>query len=125
VHAVCRNVSCQVTSTAPLSGTVTDPTGAIVPGADITVRNQANGATFRNVTGENGTFIVPSLATGDYSVTVVKTGFKQAQAVNVKIDVGVPTDIKITLEVGSQTETISVEGVGAILQTQSPPSALR
>jgi len=109
----------QVSSTAPLSGTVTDPTGAVVPGAHVTVRNQATGATFETATGANGVFVVPALASGDYAVAVVAPGFKQAQVRDVKMDVGVPTNIQIRVEVGAQAETVTVEGVGAILQTQS------
>src|SRR5215468_6505360 len=68
----------QVTSTAPLSGTVTDPTGSVVPDAAVTVRNMETGTTYQAVTGANGSFNVPALGTGTYSVTAVAKGFKQA-----------------------------------------------
>jgi len=109
----------QVTSTAPLSGTISDTTGAVVPAAQVQVRNQATGATFKTETNANGTFIVPALPTGEYTVTVTMSGFKQAVVNNVKIDVGVPKDIAVTLEVGTQSEVISVEGTAAVLQTQT------
>jgi hypothetical protein len=105
--------------TAPLSGTVTDPSGSVVPGADITVRNVETGAVYQSKTNENGAFIVPSLGAGTYAVAVTFKGFKQAVANDVKINVGVPTHIEMKLEVGSQAETVTVEAVGAILQTQS------
>ncbi len=109
----------QVSSTAPLSGTVTDPSGALVPNAQVKVRNDATGANFETVTGANGAFLVPALPSGDYAVTVTAPGFKQANIARVKIDVGVPTNIQVHLEVGSQVEAVTVEGIGAILQTQS------
>jgi len=109
----------QVTSTAPLSGTVTDQTGSVVPGAAITVQNMETGTTYQTVAGANGTFTVPALSTGTYSVTVTAKGFKQATIANMKLDVGVPASVMIRLEVGSQTESVTVEASAAVLQTQS------
>src|SRR5207253_2731126 len=76
--------------TSVLSGTVTDPSGALIPGADVTVKNTATGVIFQTVTGAEGEFTVPALATGDYSVTVAAKGFKQTQVPSVHLDVGVP-----------------------------------
>ncbi len=109
----------QISSTSSLSGTVTDPTGAMVPAAAVTVRNNDTGALFKSATAANGVFLVPSLAPGTYSVTVNAPGFKQAQVPSVKLDVGVPSNIQVTLEVGAQAETVTVEGSGVILQTQT------
>lgn len=112
-------LAAQVTSTSTLSGTVIDNSGAVVPGAGINVRNQATGSTFQVVTNATGVFSVPSLGSGNYTVTVEAKGFKQARVPDVKLDVGVPTEVQVRLEVGSQTETITVQGEGVILQTQS------
>jgi hypothetical protein len=60
--------------TSSLSGTVVDPSGALIPGADVVVKNNATGATFRTVTEGDGAFRVPALGTGDYSVTVYRQG---------------------------------------------------
>ncbi len=109
----------QVSSTSALSGTVTDQSAALVPAAVITVRNVNTGAIFKTATSANGVFNVPSLAVGEYAVTVAAPGFKQAQIPKVTLNVGVPTNIQVTLEVGAQAETVTVEGSGAILQTQS------
>ena len=109
----------QVTSTSTLSGTVVDPTGSVVPGASVTVQNKVTGTAYQAVTGANGGFGVPALGTGLYSVTVTAKGFKQAQVQDIKMDAGVPTNVQITLDVGSQTETITVEAAAAILQTQT------
>jgi hypothetical protein len=105
--------------TAALSGTVLDPSGALIPGADVTVKHTDTGVTFNTVSGAAGEFTIPALSTGDYSVTVTAKGFKQSQVKAVHIDVGVPASVQVTLEVGSQAEMISVEGVGTVLQTQS------
>ncbi|HEY1339484.1 MAG TPA: carboxypeptidase-like regulatory domain-containing protein [Bryobacteraceae bacterium] len=109
----------QVTSTSTLSGTVLDTTGAVIPGAAITVQNEATGVEFHVVTAANGTFSVPALPSGMYAVAVEAKGFKRAQVPNIKLDVGIPTDVQVRLEIGSQTETITVQGESAILQTQT------
>jgi Carboxypeptidase regulatory-like domain len=109
----------QVSSTSTLSGSVVDTSGALVPGAAVTVLNSETDAVFKAVTGSNGAFSVPSLPAGTYVVTVVGTGFKESRVPNIKLDVGVPTNIQVKLEVGSQTETVTVESSAAILQTQT------
>src|SRR4051794_9112236 len=80
----------QVTATTPLSGTVTHPLGSLIPAAAITITNMETSTTYRAVTGGNGAFNVPSLATGTYSVTASAKGFKQATVANLKMDAGVP-----------------------------------
>ncbi len=109
----------QVTSTSSLSGTVLDQTGSVIPDAAVTVRNTQTGVTYQVVTSSNGTFTVPALGTGTYSVAVVAKGFKQAQVQNVKLDAGVPSSVTVTLEVGSQVESVTVEASAAVLQTQT------
>src|SRR5437899_11823279 len=99
----------QVTSTSTLAGTVLDTSGAAVPGAAVTVRNQATAATFRVATNATGVFSVPALGSGTYTVTIEAKGFKQAQVPDVKLDVGVPVDVQVKLELGSQTESVTVQ----------------
>ena len=105
--------------TSSLSGTVVDPSAALIPGADVVVKSANTGAIFRTVSSGDGAFTVPALSTGDYSVTVTAKGFKQAQVQAVHLDVGVPATVQVTLEVGSQTEMVSVEAAGSVLQTQT------
>jgi hypothetical protein len=109
----------QVSSTSSLSGSVVDPTGAVVPGADITITSEGTGSKFKTIGADNGTFTVPALTAGTYSVTVNMPGFKQAILKGVVLNVGVPASVKITLELGSPNETIVVQGAGDVLQTQS------
>jgi Carboxypeptidase regulatory-like domain/TonB dependent receptor len=105
--------------TSTLSGTVVDPSGALIPGAEVVVKHTDTGVTFRTTTDTSGEFSVPALATGDYSVTVTAKGFKQSQVPAVHLDVGVPTNVQLKLEIGSQAEMVSVEAIGTVLQTQS------
>ncbi len=109
----------QIRPTSSLSGTVEDPSGAVVPGATVTVRNIATGAVFSAVTANNGSFTVPALEAGTFTVTVTASGFKRAVLNDVTIDAATPASIKVTLEVGTQTQTVEVTGGVPPLQTSS------
>jgi hypothetical protein len=107
-------------STGAIAGTITDPTGAVVSGAAITVKNTATNQEFTATSADNGTFNVPALISGNYSVTVAAPGFKTSVIQNVKVDVGTPSSVNIALEVGTPTETVQVVDVaGELIQTQS------
>lgn len=105
--------------TANLSGTVTDPNGAVLSGAIIEVRNTATGAEFRATSSGSGSYTVPSLGAGTYVVVISAPGFKQVIVRDVKIDAGVPANLNVTLEVGAANESVTVQGGAEILQTQS------
>jgi hypothetical protein len=105
--------------TASLSGTITDPTGAAISGATITVKDNVTTAEFRATTISNGTFTIPALGAGTYTVTIFAQGFKQAIVNDVKIDTGVPASIRVSLEVGSTNEAVTIQGGGDVVQTQS------
>jgi carboxypeptidase family protein len=109
----------QTGATAPLSGTVLDPTGALISGATVIVKNKANGAEFKATTTSNGAYTVPALGSGVYTVTVDAPGFKKAVVENVKIDVGVPATANVTMEVGAATDSVIIQGGAEVLQTQS------
>lgn len=106
--------------TGSISGAVTDQTGAVVAGATVAVQNKANPGVSTVTTSDNGTFTVPALVSGLYTVTITHSGFKQAVVADVKVNVGTPTSVNVALEVGAQTETVTVVGATAeLIQTQS------
>src|SRR5215510_3144042 len=114
-------VSAQVTTTGSISGAVTDPNGAVVGNASVTVKNEETSIESTATTSENGTFTVPQLQRGIYRVTVqASTGFKKAEITNVKVNVGTPTTVNVTLELGLPQELVTIVGGGEILQTQTP-----
>ncbi len=107
-----------------LSGTVTDAQGAVVPGANVIVKNTGTGIQNDAVTGADGGFTVPSLPGGVYSVTVSLMGFKTAVLNSVTLNAAVPATVKITLQVGALEENVTVIGDSAlVVQTQSPSIA--
>ena len=109
----------QVGSTGSLSGTVTDPKGAVVAGATVTVKNTATNQEFSTQTNNNGAYNVTALSSGVYTATIAAAGFKQAAVTEIKIDVGKASTINVELEIGSANETVTVVGGGELLQTQN------
>src|SRR6185503_1572390 len=109
----------QSTATGSLTGTVTDPTGAVVPGASVTVRSDATGQEFVAKTNDEGVFTIPSLGSGMYTATISVKGFKSAKVTEIKIDAGKPSSFTAALEVGSQDQTVTIVGSAELLQTQT------
>src|SRR5215510_2327330 len=109
----------QVTSTSSISGAVIDPTGAVVAGATISVRNEATGEESRATSAGNGTFTVPALTAGVYKITVAAPGFKQALVQGIKIDAGVLATVNVSLEIGAATDSVVIQSNAEVLQTQS------
>jgi hypothetical protein len=83
--------------TGRLEGTVSDPQGAAVPGAQVKVVNSQNGQTFNVATDERGYWALPSMSTATYRVSVTRQGFKTATLDNVKVDAGVPATVNTAL----------------------------
>ena len=106
-------------SSSSLSGVVLDASGGVIPGADVSVKNDATGIEYKTVTSESGNFSIPSLDVGTYTATVSMTGFKQAVVKNIVTHPGTPSAIKVTLEVGGSNETITVQANTEIIQSQS------
>lgn len=106
-------------ATSLISGTVVDSDGAAVPGASVTVRNDATGTQFETVTTGTGTFAVPALDAGTYTVTVTLSGFKTAVLNGVRVVTGTPASVQATLQVGQLEETVVVSGRSELVQTQA------
>src|SRR5262245_60117242 len=104
-----------------LSGTVVDSSGAVIPGANVIVKNNGTNATYDVVTGSDGVFTVVSIPGGVYSVTVSLMGFKTAILNSVTLQAAVPATVKVTLQVGALEENVTVVGDSAlVVQTQTP-----
>lgn len=106
-------------TTALMSGTVQDPTGAAVPGASITATNIATDHVIKTVTNEKGDFSLPSVEPGTYRVVAEKAGFKLEVKNGVEMLAGVPATVNFKLEIGQATETVTVQGGAELVQTTS------
>ncbi|MGH9752967.1 MAG: TonB-dependent receptor domain-containing protein [Blastocatellia bacterium] len=106
-------------STGALSGAVTDPTGAVVPGVQIRVINEATGETRTVISGADGAYVAPLLSPGSYRVVAEGKGFKRGNLSGVRIEVTETATLDIRLEVGGADETVTVNADAAIVQTES------
>jgi Carboxypeptidase regulatory-like domain/TonB-dependent Receptor Plug Domain len=99
-------------------GTVRDPGGAVISGAKVTVTNAGTNQSRTVVSTASGDYSVPNLAVGVYSLAAEQSGFKQAVADNIKVDVQQVLRIDLTLQVGGTNEKITVSSAPAQIQTQ-------
>jgi hypothetical protein len=104
--------------TGSVIGTVSDSTGASIPGASVAVIHKASGARRSLTTGVDGGFAVASLAGGQYEVRVEAQGFRTTIR-DALVETGSSTTVAFQLEVGATTEVIQVEGVSAQVATDS------
>ncbi len=102
-----------------LSGTVTDPSGAVVPGATITLNQPSTGFTRTMTSNDAGAFVFPDLLPGTYTVTANAKNFAPAVYNEVFIYAGRATDLKVTIKVGTTTETVEVSAAAEVLETSS------
>ena len=104
-----------------LSGTVVDSEGLPIPGANVKIRNNGTGQEIDLVSGGDGGFTAPNINSGNYSVTVELAGFRTTTLESVSIAAGIPTAVKVTMQVGTIAENITVVGESAtVVQSQSP-----
>ncbi|MBZ5726060.1 MAG: carboxypeptidase-like regulatory domain-containing protein [Acidobacteriia bacterium] len=106
-------------NTAAMSGTVTDQSGAAVPGAEVQVVNTALDQTVKTTSNERGEWSVPALGAGTYRVSVTKPGFRTATTDGIVMNSGVPQTVNSRLEIGQANETVTVTGGAEIVQTNS------
>ena len=103
--------------TGAVSGTVTDPSGAILPNAAVTLTNTATGDTQTGKTNASGVYLFPLLQPGDYTVTVQESGFRVAVA-KVTVALGQTATADLKLELGDATQTVEVTIGNVELQTE-------
>ncbi len=103
-----------------LSGSVTDPTGALLALAHVGLKNPTNGETVKTLTDEAGEFVFPSLAIGNYELTVEAKGFKRFLIQSVIIEVATPARLTVSLSVGEISESITVTNVQELVNTTAP-----
>ena len=97
-------------------GRVTDPTGAPVPGAGISVENVATDFTRDAVSNQEGYFVIPNLPIGTYTVVIKKEGFEQQRRPGVILDAGTEAVLDAALAVGSISTTVEVTGGAPVIE---------
>ncbi len=106
-------------STATLGGTVTDPSGAVIPRAVVTIRSIETGVERTTVSDDAGSYTAPSLQPGDYKVSVAAAGFSNyvVERLTLQVDAHLTVNAKLGLE--SAGTTVQVEGVPPQIETQT------
>ena len=105
------------TSTSRILGRVVDTKQASVPGASVTVTNDATGVSQTQTTTDSGVFAFDSIPVGTYTITVELSGFKKYQKTGANLEVNTPLNVEVVMEVGQVTETVTVQGGMEQLQT--------
>ena len=107
------------TTTGDIGGTVTDQTGAAVPGCALTLTDQATRAERKTTSDAQGDFSFRQLPVGSYTLTVTKQGFKTMSQRNLPVHVATMTTSPVKLEVGATAETVTVEAAAINLNTEN------
>ena len=116
-------LSAQTAVDGAIGGTVMDSSGAVVPGAAVTVRNLATNAQQTATTDNSGSFRIIHLQPGLYNVTIAAQGFSDYKATGVTVQVGSMTNVDGQMKVGTAAQTVEVSGEAPIINTTSPDFA--
>jgi hypothetical protein len=111
------SLSAQSSGTGALTGTVTDPSGAVVPNVSVTLTNNDTGQVRTVVTGSDGTYRFALIPPGAYKVRFTAAGFKVAEVPAVTVNVAETPVLNQALEVGQQAESVLVQAEATVLQT--------
>ncbi|HZC44256.1 MAG TPA: TonB-dependent receptor [Acidobacteriaceae bacterium] len=112
-------VLAQTSTTGSINGTVTDSTGAVVPGAAVVLRDAANGIVVNLTTNAEGRFTAPFLAPDTFSVSATAAGF-QSNTITVQVLTGQQTAVKMTVSPSTNTQTVQVNANDAqLIDTQT------
>jgi hypothetical protein len=103
-----------------LTGTVTDPNGAVVANARVVATSVNTGETRETTTNEEGNYTLPELRADTYRITIEAQGFRSSIIENVQVGVQVTRTADVTLEAGVVTETVTVQADTSVLQTETP-----
>jgi hypothetical protein len=104
--------------TGSVTGVVTDPSGASVPGAKVTLIDQNKGFAFKAETDSSGRYLFRSIAPGNYNLTIEAANFQKETLDSIKLDVSQNISLDITLKVGAANESVEVHADTVHLQTE-------
>ena len=106
-------------TTSRVTGSVTDQTGALTPGATVTLTNETTGVAFTTVTNAAGSYAFDAVQVGSYTLTVELQGFKRFVAPQTAVRIGEPTTVNASLEPGALAETVEVNAASEVVQTNT------
>src|SRR5580704_7583417 len=101
-----------------ITGTIVDPAGAVIAGAMIDAKNVATGAVYPTASSDTGNYTIAQLPAGNYELTVTVPGFKKYVRGGLQVEVAANIRVDVGLEVGANTESITVEAAAPLLKTE-------
>jgi len=107
------------TNQGSIAGNVSDPSGALVPGAKITAIETSRGTSYETVSSSAGSYRFPNVNVGTYDITAVASGFKTAHLTGVLVQVATTAALDIKLQTGTVSETVEVNANTPTVQTES------
>jgi Carboxypeptidase regulatory-like domain/TonB dependent receptor len=102
-----------------ISGIVRDPSGAVVPRAELTLQRQETGAEIKLLSGADGAYTFPALHVGTYSIRVTLSGFKTAEAKDLRVVAGESLSVDFTLELGQVAQVTTVTAAAPLVDTKT------
>ena len=102
-----------------VTGTITDPSGALIPGVKISITNVETGSRSETVSTSTGNYTLSALPVGNYTLKVEREGFSGYEQTGIHVQVAVTNRIDVALQVGQSTQSISVAAEASILKTES------
>ena len=113
---LCGHLALAQVNTGTISGTVHDPSGAVLPGANVVIQNQDTGLSRTVTTNAAGRYSAPALGLGNYQVTVQVQGFQSQVHSGIMLTVGREAVVDFTLTVGAVTQTVQVTGEAPVVE---------
>src|ERR1700722_14618302 len=102
-----------------ITGTISDPAGAVVPNAPVEARNLSTGLTYQSQSTDTGNYTVTELPVGQYEITATVPGFKKYVRQGLVVQAAETYRVDITLEVGASTESVTISAEAPLLKTES------
>jgi hypothetical protein len=106
-------------ATAQVTGKISDPSGAIVPGAEVILTNTSTGVSHKTTANNDGIYLFTFVPVGNYELSVTQKGFQKFQQKGITLDINQNAKIDVSLQVGSTAEVVEVNANAAQVDTQS------
>jgi hypothetical protein len=110
----------QIAGTGNIQGTISDPTGAVVPSASVILTNVSTLVAHKTTTDRAGVYVFPGVPVGTYTLAINAPGFRAYERTGIVLEVGSSIGINANLEVGSAQTKVEVQAEGLALQTEDP-----
>jgi hypothetical protein len=110
---------CAQSATGQITGSVKDATGAVVPGATVTVISELTGSKRETITGKAGDYVIPLLPVSVYTLTAQLQGFRAAKRTGIRLNVDQVVRVDLDLQTGELTETVEVQASSVALDSET------